>query len=92
MLFLSLNALIFSYNTIAEANERPERRGAPTFDVLDLNEDGAISLDEFKQHEIPHGSHFEIFQNIDTDGNNAISEQELSSHKPPQRDRRRKQR
>ncbi len=35
----------------------------------------------------PHGDAQTIFDEIDADGNGEISEQELSEHKPPRRER-----
>jgi len=54
-----------------------------------LNQDGAITLEEFKQKEVPHGDHEVIFKSIDTDGDGLISETELAEHKPPRRDGKR---
>ena len=45
-----------------------------------------MTLEEFKQHPIPHGDHETLFNIIDSDGDGVINEQELSSHKPPRRD------
>lgn len=61
------------------------RRGPPAFAELDLNSDGAVTLDEFKQKEVPHGDHESIFSAIDADGDGVINETELAEHKPPRR-------
>lgn len=60
--------------------DRPQR---PEFSSLDLNSDSEISFEEFSSHELPHGDHETIFNNIDTDGSGFISETEFTSHKPP---------
>lgn len=67
-----------------EMGKHPKR---PEFSQLDVDGDGEIVLEEFKQHEIPRRSHEEIFSHIDADGNGAITRQEFIDHKPPCRPR-----
>lgn len=67
-----------------ENSQDDKRRGPPQFSELDLDSNGEISLEEFKEHKVPHGSSEDIFMLIDTDENGVISETELTSHKPPQ--------
>ncbi|WP_426358192.1 EF-hand domain-containing protein [Pseudocolwellia sp. HL-MZ19] len=69
----------------AKGDQRGERPQRPSFSSIDTNEDGEISLDEFKEHELPMGDHETIFEEMDSDGNNAIDEDEFDSHKPPRR-------
>lgn len=61
----------------------PDRQGPPPFSELDLNGDGKLLLDEFKQHEIPHGKHAEVFKTIDADGDGVVTQAELENHRPP---------
>ncbi|WP_339673936.1 EF-hand domain-containing protein [Dasania marina] len=66
-------------------DQRQDRRGPPAFTVLDLDADGGVTLEEFKQQKIPHGDHATIFNAIDSNNDGVISEAELKDHKPPQR-------
>jgi hypothetical protein len=50
-----------------------------------MDGNGLVTLTEFEQHDIPHGDHTTVFNDIDADGDGAISETELTSHKPPRR-------
>ena len=92
LVFISLSAIGQSNKLNgAEQDERGKRRGPPPFCVLDINSDGGITLEEFKQHKIPQGDHETIFSNIDGDNNGVISELELASHKPPRNRRSKRQ-
>jgi len=57
--------------------------GPPPFSEFDLNGDGVMTLEEFSEHEIPHGEHAEVFSMIDANGDGQITEEEFTSHKPP---------
>lgn len=57
----------------------------PRFADLDLNQDTFLTLEEFKQQEIPHDDHDKVFGHIDADGNGEITEQEFAAHRPPKR-------
>jgi hypothetical protein len=61
--------------------KKPPKR--PNFSELDLDGDGNISLEEFKQHKVPQPSPEEIFTKIDIDGDGVVSKQEFMDHKPP---------
>ncbi|MEI6893796.1 MAG: EF-hand domain-containing protein [Colwellia sp.] len=84
--------LIFSTSSLVQANDAEQNRGErpqrPTFESLDLNNDGGISFDEFSSHDIPHGDYQTMFNAMDTDGDGIISKEEFSNHKPPQRKKR----
>ncbi|WDE11302.1 EF-hand domain-containing protein [Thalassomonas haliotis] len=80
-----------AYSSALEQSQQDKRRGPPPFSQLDLNGDQAISLEEFKQHQIPRGDHETVFANIDSNGDQQISEQELTSHKPPCPPKRKRQ-
>ncbi|GEN41144.1 hypothetical protein PNI02_06100 [Pseudoalteromonas nigrifaciens] len=55
---------------------------------MDTNGDGVISYAEFSAKKPPHGEDAQtIFDEIDSDGNGEISEQEVNDHKPPRRKR-----
>ena len=86
-MMLILSMCVLTAATKTNGDERREvvdkHRGPPAFSILDLNNDGQITLDEFSQHDIPHGSHDEIFSHIDNDQNGTIDERELFNHKPP---------
>lgn len=68
-----------------DGEQRQGRRGPPTFTALDLNGDSGVTLEEFQQHDVPHGDHSTIFNAIDSNGDGLISEAELTEHKPPRR-------
>ncbi len=80
----SAQALSYDDN---EGKQNGQRKGPPPFSELDLDEDGLITLEEFKQHKIPKGDHETIFSHIDADRDSVITEDELSSHKPPRHKR-----
>jgi Ca2+-binding EF-hand superfamily protein len=61
--------------------KKPHKR--PVFSDLDLDGNGSITLEEFKQHKVPHGRHEKAFGHIDSNGDSLISEEELTNHKPP---------
>lgn len=61
----------------------PEGGGPPPFSEFDLNGDGVMTLEEFSEHEIPHGEHAEVFSMIDANGDGQITEEEFTSHEPP---------
>lgn len=66
-------------------SDRKGHHKRPKFSKLDLNQDGSVTLDEFKQHQIPRGDHLTVFNHIDGNGDGAISEDEFFNHKPPRR-------
>lgn len=70
----------YAFGNQEDRGQKPER---PSFTSIDLNGDGAVDLDEFSQHEIPHGDHQTVFSRIDLDGDGVITEQEFTDHKPP---------
>lgn len=74
-----------AYSDLNRENE--PKRSPPVFKQIDQDQDGVITLDEFKQHKIPHGDHETVFSHIDCDGDGLISEQELTKHRPPRRRR-----
>ena len=84
LVLVSLNTmgLSSSFND-AENEQKGDRRGPPPFNKLDIDGDGLITLEEFKQHKLPRGEHDVVFKHIDANRNGVISEQELTSHKPP---------
>lgn len=60
-----------------------DRRGPPPFGSLDTSGDGALTLEEFESHEIPHGDHTQVFDSIDADGDGIVTQSEYESHRPP---------
>jgi hypothetical protein len=77
---------VFSVSSLVYAEgQSGQRKGPPVFTEIDLDGNGSVTLEEFKQHEIPHGSHEEAFSHIDSNGDESISEDELKNHKPPRR-------
>jgi Ca2+-binding EF-hand superfamily protein len=83
--------LTFSALSLAkdrDGTERKERHQRTIFATLDVNGDGAVPLDEFKQHSIRKKSHEDIFGHIDADGDGVITPEEFNSHKPPRRGKR----
>jgi len=90
MLFSSL--LTSSQIAFAEAEshkQRPQKK--PRFDEVDLNSDGLLTLDEFKQHRMRKKKHERIFNHMDQDQNGMVSQEEFHSHKPPKRKHKTKQ-
>ncbi len=94
---LSLNSLILSsllVSTFSFAQpergdgERSGRGGPPQFSQVDLDADGALTLEEFQNENIPHGDHSELFVMIDADGDGVVTEAEWTDHKPPKKSRR----
>lgn len=83
LISLSLLAVFGGSSLVHAQNQSGQRQGPPAFSDLDLDGDGGITLEEFKQSEIPHGSHEDIFSHIDSDEDGSISEDELTNHKPP---------
>lgn len=81
-LILAGSVLIFTNSALANDQKR---QGPPSFNMLDLNSDGNVTLQEFSQHKIPRGDHQSVFSLIDQNSDGVISMQELKSHKPPQR-------
>ena len=78
-----LNHLTQSNQFYASDNQlREKTHEPPKFSKLDLNGDGLITLEEFKQHKIPYGEYEEVFADIDTNGDTAKSECEFASHQP----------
>ncbi len=86
-LIISTSSLVQAKSSEQGRNGPPQR---PTFESIDINEDGEISLDEFSEQKIPHGDHETVFDLLDTDGDGVISSDEFDNHKPPQRKNRRK--
>lgn len=66
---------------MSDKNGPPQR---PTFESLDLNQNGDIDFDEFSSKELPRGDHQTIFDAIDADNNGVISNDEFTNHTPPQ--------
>lgn len=66
-----------------DQSQQNKRRGPPAFSQLDINGDSNITLDEFKQHQLPFGDHQKVFSSIDGNGDLLISASELSAFKPP---------
>jgi len=85
VLFSSSAMSLSSSFTGADKKTKGERRGPPPFSKLDLDGDELITLEEFKQHKLPHGEHDVVFKHIDANGDSVISKQEMESHKPPRR-------
>ncbi len=86
IVLVSTNVMSLSSSFNGASKEaKGERRGPPPFNKLDLDGDGLITLEEFRQHKLPHGEHDVVFKHIDADGDSVISKQELENHKPPKR-------
>ncbi|OUR62906.1 hypothetical protein A9Q74_01415 [Colwellia sp. 39_35_sub15_T18] len=70
----------YAFDNQQGRGQKPER---PSFTSIDLNGDGEVDMDEFLQHELPHGYHQTVFSFIDLNEDGVISEQEFTDHKPP---------
>jgi len=87
---LTLCCLIgMSISLSAHAQERgaKEMPKPPQFSSLDLDGDGAVTYAEFEQSKVPNNDHATIFGHIDANSDGVLTEQELTSHKPPRRER-----
>lgn len=74
----------------ADSADRPHKK--PRFPALDLNSDGQLTLDEFKQRRIPHRKHQRIFNHMDQNQDGVVTSEEFRSHRPPKKKREMKQR
>lgn len=85
-LFVLNLTLLLSLNTSANQEQQCEKNKAllepPRFSVIDQNNNGSITLKEFKQHQISHKRFEKMFMSIDTDNNGAITVEEFKAHKP----------
>ncbi|TYK64519.1 EF-hand domain-containing protein [Colwellia echini] len=79
-LTISATSIVHADNSERSKNGPPQR---PTFESIDINEDGEIDFDEFSSHEVPHGDYETVFNMIDIDGDGIITVEEFESHKPP---------
>jgi hypothetical protein len=87
-----LLALVMSVGVMSQSyaagsdQDRPEggpQGGPPEFSSVDTNGDGELTFEEFSTQEIPHGDHQTVFDEMDSDGNGVVSENEFTSFKPP---------
>lgn len=76
----SVVSLSHAKDSMPDRNGPPQR---PSFESLDLNEDGDIDFDEFSSQELRQGDHQTIFDSIDADNNGVISSDEFENHTPP---------
>lgn len=81
----SLAAVQAEYSSDSKIEQGQKKHKRPVFAEIDLDGNGAITLEEFKQHKIPHGEHEKIFSHIDYNNDGSISKEELTNHKPPRR-------
>ena len=91
LLLMSASSLVnlsYAKNNMSDRNGPPPR---PSFDSLDLNQDGDIDFDEFSSQEVHQGDHQTIFDAIDTDNNGVLSNDEFTNHTPPQPQKRKGQ-
>lgn len=77
-------------NIKLDQESEQKRHKKPVFTDIDLDENGSITLEEFKQHEIPRGEHKDVFSHIDYNGDGSISKEELANHKPPRHPRKKR--
>jgi len=64
------------------------QRGAPSFDYLDIDGDGILTLAEFKSIKIPEGEHDTVFSGIDARGDGIITRREFVNHRSPPKEGR----
>jgi len=80
MLFLAASNQALANKKPHGDGDRPQR---PSFASIDANADSNIDIDEFSLHDLPFGDHQTVFDNIDSDNNGLISQEEFENHKPP---------
>jgi Ca2+-binding EF-hand superfamily protein len=68
------------------SKDKPEHK-RPQFSLLDLDQDGSVTFEEFAQSDVPNDDYATIFSHIDADGDGVLTEAELTNHRPPRRDR-----
>jgi Ca2+-binding EF-hand superfamily protein len=85
LIIWSITTASYVVSADSSQSDKPENhpRHPPAFSAVDLDGNGSITLEEFKQHKLTHNRHQRIFNHIDRDGDQLISEQELKDHKPP---------
>ncbi len=93
-LIILTTALTFSINSLAakgdNCNKEKHKRHAPEkFSEIDTNDNGQISLAEFKQHRLAQKREEKLFNLIDDNKDGIISTEELSAHKPPHQRKKR---
>lgn len=84
-----ITALCIGFTAQVDARNRENKPPRPDFSTIDVDGNGVIDLSEFSAQELPPGMDDveEMFNQIDADQNGEISEEELTSHKPPRRQR-----
>jgi len=93
-LIILTTALTFSINSFAakgdDCNKEKHKRHTPAkFSEIDTNDNGKISLAEFKQHRLAKKRDEKLFNLIDDNKDGTISTKELSAHKPPHQRKKR---
>ena len=87
LLALVMSVGVMSQSYAADSDQgRPEGKpqgGPPQFSSVDINDDGELTFEEFSAQEIPHGDHQTVFNDMDSDGNGEVSENEFTSFRPP---------
>jgi hypothetical protein len=79
---LAASLAILSVNAIAQ-KPQGDKPKPPAFSEMDANGDKSVTLAEFSALELPQGNASEIFGHIDSNKDGVLSEQEVTSFKPP---------
>lgn len=83
---LSTVCLTLPLLTVAQPDRPPrgERPEPLSFSQIDTDNSGDVTLDEFLQQKmLPPGDADAIFNEIDSNGDGVLSEQEMKDFKPP---------
>jgi hypothetical protein len=90
---LAIAAVVVSTAAVAQGNHGNKGHNMPTFADFDLNDDGAISMDEFNKargariaehaaegREMKNLANAPSFADIDTDADGTVSRKEFAAH------------
>ena len=82
-------AVILFLGVTAQSYAQEKGPGAPpAFSSVDLDGNGEVNFEEFSQQKLPGGDPKEVFDSIDSNDDEIITEQEFIDHKPPPPPRR----
>ena len=81
VIFLSVLMLVSAGIVFAQKNERPYMRCQENFKAMDTDNDGRVSLQEFKAVKHPRGNAGDIFKSRDANKDGFLTMEEFCSGK-----------